>query len=189
MTAAAPDLAALPRRRRYLIPIVAVAVLVAAFFVVKALTGDDEGKPRQVTGSSALPFTLKYPAGWSALGKEELATLPGKPLAVIRQKDGKGFVVLRAEGRAPANFDTFAGQLSTELSKRIPDYQKQSSRIIQTKAGKAFYFSYIRTRKGTVHTVVIVPKGARSYALNTVSQGGERGIARDVAQIILSFDD
>ena len=71
----------------------------------------------------------------------------------------------------------------------MPDFRKQSSRIIETKAGKAFYFSYIRERKGTVHTVVIVPKGARSYALNTVSQGGEKRVARDIAQILLSFDD
>ena len=113
MTTAAPDLAAVPRRRRILIPIAVVAALVAAFLVFMAVTGSDDEKS-QVKGTSALPFSLKYPDGWTSVPKDELATLPGKPLAVIRQKEGKGFVVLRAEGRAPKSFGTFATDLSKE---------------------------------------------------------------------------
>ena len=59
--------------------------------------------------------------------------------------------------------------------------------MIEIGAGKAFFFSYIRKTKGTVHTVVVVPDGKRSYVLNTVSRGGAENVARQVARIILSF--
>jgi hypothetical protein len=58
---------------------------------------------------------------------------------------------------------------------------------VKTAGGNAFFYSYIRKKKGTVHTVVVVPDGDRSYALNTVSKGGQEKTAREIANMILSF--
>jgi hypothetical protein len=96
--------------------------------------------------------------------------------------------VLRREGRAPKSFNAFSTDLSRALGKRIPDFQILSSRIVTLPAGKAFFYSFIRQRKGTVHTVVLVPAGNHSYALDTVSRGGSEDVAREVARIMLSFD-
>ena len=125
--------------------------------------------PRRTPSRSA----TRSPGG--PLSSEELDKLPGSPLAVVRRKDGKGFVVLRQRGARPKSFNAFSGDLSKALDKRVPDFQKRSSKVIEISAGKAFFFSYIRKTKGTVHTVVVVPDGKRSYVLNTVSRGGVRG--------------
>jgi hypothetical protein len=159
----------------------------AAFLVVNALDDDGKTSGGQLTGSSKDAFTLSYPEPWRPLSQKELDRLPGNPLAVVRREDGKGFVVLRREKRAPKTFGSFSSDLTRALDRRVPDFKKQSSRTVRIGAGKAFFYSYIRKRKGTVHTVVIVPAGKRSYALNTVSPGGAEDVARQIARIILSF--
>jgi hypothetical protein len=167
-----------------------VALLLAATLAVNALTGGgDDGAGNQLQGSSTDSFKLSYPDGWRPLSKKRLDALPGNPLAVLRRKDGKGYVILRKEDkRAPRDFGQFSGELTRELEQRVPDFQKQSSRVVKIRAGEAFFYSYIRKRAGTVHSVLVVPAGKRSYAFNTVSRGGATDVARETAKIILSFD-
>ena len=95
---------------------------------------------------------------------------------------------IRRQKRAPRDFRGLSAELTRTLGDRLPDFQKASSRIVRIRAGRAFMYSYIWTRKGTVHTAVIVPAGERSYAINTVSPGGADKAAREIARIILSFD-
>jgi hypothetical protein len=168
--------------------VVVLAALAGALFAVMTITGDDDGAAHEVTGSSSDKFTLAYPDGWKPIPEKRLSKLPGKPLAVIRRDDGKGFVVLRREKQAPRDFKVFSAQLTGALKARVPDFQKQSSRVVRIRAGEAFFYSYIRRKAGTVHSVVVVPAGKRSYALNTISRGGSEQVARETARIILSFD-
>ncbi len=166
----------------------AIGVLVAAAAVAVAVLvasgGNDEGK---LTGPGSANFSLEYPDGWQKLSASELGNSPGSPIAGVRSGDSSGFVFVRREGRAPQNFDAFSSQFTRELDQRLPDFQKRSARIVKTAGGNAFFYSYIRKRKGTVHTVVVVPDGDRSYALNTVSKGGQEKTAREIANMILSF--
>jgi hypothetical protein len=163
------------------------AVALGAFFLIKGLGDGDGSDSGTLKGSSKNGFTLSYPSSWRPLSKNELAKLPGNPLAVVRRKDGKGFIVVRREKRAPASFGAFSTQLTSALEKRVPDFQKRSSKTVKLSAGKAFLYSYVRKSRGTVHAVVIVPAGKRSYAINSVSRGGADDVAREVARIILSF--
>jgi hypothetical protein len=163
----------------------AVALLVVGFFVVKAVTGNDDGG--KLTGSGNANFSLAYPNGWSTVSKSDLNAKPGGPIAGVRRDDGAGFVFVREKGRAPKNFGAFSTELTRELDKLVPDFQKRSARVIKIAGGQAFFFSYVRKRKGTVHTVVVAPAGKRSYALDTVSQGGREDVAREIAAMILSF--
>lgn len=172
--------------RRLGLVLLLLALAAACVFVVKALTGGEEDSAGKLSGAGG--FRLSYPEGWQPLSQERLAALPGKPLAVLRRADGKGYVVLRGQKRAPQDFGRFSGDLTRELSRRVPDFQKQSSRLVKIRAGEAFFYSYIRKRKGTVHSVLVVPAGDRSYAFNTVSRGGAQDVARETARIILSFD-
>jgi hypothetical protein len=162
----------------------AVVVLAVVAVLVLVVSGDDKG---ELTGAGSNDFTLAYPDGWSELSAGELGNAPGSPIAGVRSDDSSGFVFVRREGRAPKNFDAFSTQFTRELDQRLPDFQKRSARIVKTAGGNAFFYSYIRKRAGTVHTVVVVPDGSRSYALNTVSRGGEEKTAREIAKMILSF--
>ena len=174
--------------RRTLVALGVLAALVVVVIGAVALFGgDDKSSSGKLTGDSGDSYTLSYPDSWRPLSGKELDQLPGNPLAVVRRKDGKGFVILRKEGRAPKSFSAFSGDLTQALDKRIPDFQKRSAKVVKLSSGNAFFFSYIRKTKGTVHTVVLVPDGKRSYVMNTVSRGGSEDVARQVARIILSF--
>ncbi|MEA2394128.1 MAG: hypothetical protein QOJ82_2019 [Solirubrobacteraceae bacterium] len=56
---------------------------------------------------------------------------------------------------------------------------RRSARILRN--------SYIRERRGSVHSVVVVPAGRRSYVLTTVSQAGRKDVAREIGGIVTSF--
>ena len=176
-------------RRRLLSPkllwvLAAAVIAIAVVAAILVSSGNDKGK---LTGTGGNDFSLSYPSGWREMSSKDLGSASGSPIAGVRRNDSSGFVFVRREGRAPKNFDAFTTQFTHALDQRLPDFQKRSARIVKTAGGNAFFYSYIRRSKGTVHTVVVVPDGRRSYALNSVSKGGEEKTARDIAKIILSF--
>lgn len=170
--------------------IVVLAILVVGGFLLydRVINKEESTELSTTKGTGAAPFTVQYPAGWQLLSKEELDALPGKPLAVIRQKDGKGFVVVRKEKPFPDNLLAFSRKLTTAFKKKVPDFRRQRVRQAKIRAGKALLYTYIRTKTGTVHTVVLVPAGNHGFALNTISGGGEKKIAQQIGAIISSFD-
>ena len=191
--AAPPPRAPRPARARprkdLLIGVGALGVLVVAAIVyalIGALSGPEQ--PTAVAGPANAPFRVNVPNSWRTFTQAELSALPGDPVAVMRRKDGKGFLVVRQEGKSPKSFESFTSELDRELERKLPDFQKRTGRTLQIKAGPAFFYSYIRKRGGTVHTVVVVPAGNRSYALNTVAQGGEDDVAKEIGRMIVSFD-
>jgi hypothetical protein len=175
------------RRRRLLIGALAgIAIAVAAFFIVRALTeNDNEGGTLK---SASAGFTLHYPSGWKPVSKGQLARTTGTPLAMLRQTDRRGILVVNRQARPTSDFSKVSAQLDRQLSKRLPDFKKVSSHTVGIKAGQAFLYSYIRTRRGTVHTTVVVPAGSRGYTLNAVVAVGAPEVARQVGAIIRSFD-
>ena len=189
----APAFAAEPAKRRrrrpgkrFVVAVVALAVLAAgAFFLVRTIAGDGAETVKDPSGAS---FKLNVPEGWQSAGDKELARVEGKPLALVRRKDGLGFVIVRREGAAPKSFEAFTRQLDREFKQRIPDFQRRSVRTFEVAAGPAFFYSYIRKKQGTANSVVIVPNGERSYVLTGVVRGGKKEAARELAQIIVSFD-
>jgi hypothetical protein len=182
-----------PPKRRFGTAAMVVAVLGAITAVVVAVVlisggGDDSGKGGTVKGSKAAAFTISYPSSWRPLSKDELAKLPSKPEAVIRRSDGKGFVVIRSEPGRAQSFKKLRADLTRELRSRVPDFQQRSSKTVKIKAGNALLTTYIRKKTGTVHSVVVVPAGRRTFTLNTVSRGGEDDVARETGKMLLSFD-
>jgi hypothetical protein len=164
----------------------AIALGVAAFFIVRALVDNDNDGGALKSQSAG--FTLRYPAGWKPVSKGELARLPNRPLAVVRRTDKKGILILNRHAHTAGNLNQVARQLDRQLKRRIPDFRKVSEQRVNIKAGSALFYSYIRKRKGTVHTVAVVPVGANDYTLNGVVAAGAKSVARDVGSMIRSFD-
>lgn len=178
-----------PRKVRWraLLAILIVAAIAAVLVAVLTDVFGGGGGKGTLTRPGGEPITLEYPSDWQPLDQDQLSAFGTSPLAALRQKDGKGTVVVRREKPFSGNLQKFARDLRTALDKRIPDFKEVSARIVNVASGNAFYYSYVRTRRGTVHTIVIVPAGTRSYVLDTVTAGGADDVAREVASIITSF--
>lgn len=177
--------------------LVALLVVIAAVvFAVLALTGDDDGgddKDAEATtltveGPAGDEFTLEAPAGWTAVSEEQRQALPGRPLTVLRRDDQQGLVIVNVQAGRVSNFDKQVETLDRRLNRAIPDFRKVTARIVRVKSGRALLYSYARGRRGTAHTLLVVPAGDRSYTINGTVPAGASDAARELGRILLSFD-
>lgn len=177
----------LPARRawRWVVSLAALAVIAAGVGAFLVLRGDGE---ETLTGPAGAPFSVDYPDTWSPLGTDELQAFPNPPLAVLRRDARDGIIVIQQEKPFAGDLNEFVGDLRRELDERLPDFRESAARVIKARAGNAFYYSYVRTRRGTVHLIVIVPAGSRSYVMNGVIRGNADEAAREAGKIITSFD-
>ena len=178
-----------PRKplRRLLLGVALVALLAVAG--VAALLHFGKGHDGAAVGAKkGSPFTIARPQGWQQVAPAKLATLKGHPLAVLRQGDGKGLVVVNSRAKADKSLRGITTELDRQLSKRLSDFKRLSARTISVKAGQAFLYTYLRRSKGTVNTVVVVPTRDRTYVLNAIVPTGARRTARQVGAMLASFD-
>ena len=177
----------LPRGRGLLLLGVLVAgVLAAAAYLV---LGRDEPQRGVLNGPSSDPFSIRYPSSWRALSSDELELVPGKPLGALQRKDKTSLVVVRrVRGQAGGDLNKFSRKLADALQKQFKDFKGSSAKLVRTKRGKAFYMSYVRTKRGTVHGLVIVPAGKRTYTIDTGTRAGHTASAREIGRMIRSFD-
>jgi hypothetical protein len=169
-------------RRERLIAVVAVLVAAAIGIVAFWPAGSNDEGPSTAT-LSAPGFTMSYPDGW-----EQVEPAPAGMQAVLRREDGKAFLVVREEGPLKGDIARLTKGLDRELERRFEDFTKTDARIVELEAGRAFSYTYARTREGTANSAVLVPAGDRSYAIDTVVFAGADGAAREVGAIVRSFD-
>lgn len=177
---------AFPRRRWPWVVALLGGIAVAAVIAL-LLTGGD-GENHAAHGPAGDPFTVSQPSGWESLSPQQLATLPRQPVAVLRQTDGKGIVVINVNPRTNADLSTLSDQLKARLNEKIPDFKLVNSRTVTVKAGHALSLSYARTKKGTATTLLAVPTSRGLYTLNAVVPAGQDNAAKDAASILSSFD-
>ena len=148
----------------------------------------DEDSEETAKGPPGHEFTLLVPDGWEELSGDELALVPGKPLMVLRRGEEEGLVTVNAPARSEQDFDAIAEQLDKRLSESLSDFRKVEARIVNVEAGRALLYSYARTKKATAHNLLVVPTGDQTYTVNAVVPAGAEDAAKDVGQILLSFD-
>jgi len=169
--------------------VVAAVIALLAVGAILLLAGDDDGgRDETIKGPPGDEFTLLKPDGWEEVAGDELALIPGKPLAVIRRDDEQGLVTVTAPTETGSDVEAAAEALDKRLSKELPDFRKVGARIVEVKAGRALLYSYVRTKKATAHTILVVPGPERTYTVNAVVPAGAEDAARDVGQILNSFD-
>ena len=189
LSTSAPMAARLKRGWLPKIGVVVLVLAVAAGAFALGRGGEHSTTARVLKGPSGDRFSIHYPSNWRPLSKDELALVGGSPLAALRRKDKSGFVIVRREkGRAGGDLQRFTSSLIKELKRKVPDFKARTAKVIKIRSGKAFFISYIRKRAGTVHGLVLVPAGSKTYTLNTVSAGKAPVTAREIGRIILSFD-
>jgi len=165
--------------------LVALAVAAAAvwYFAIR-----DDNESATVHGSGTAPFSVIRPSGWESLSEEELSALPGSPVAVLRESDGNGIVVINVEPPSKASLAQLSKQLQAKLSEQIPDFELVKAHTVQVRAGPALSISYARTQKGTANTLLVVPAAGHLYTLNAVVPAGQEGAAKEAGSILSSFD-
>jgi hypothetical protein len=181
-----------------MVRIVALLVVIAAVVIVAiSLIGGDEDEDNgggsgvdveTVTGPAGHAFTLAKPAGWGEVAADQRQQLPGDPLLVLRHDEQKGLVLVNVQAGKVGNFDKQVRTLDRRLKKAIPDFRKVGARVVRVKAGRALLYSYARTKRGTAHTILVVPAKQRTYTLNGAVPAGSKKTAEDVGRILLSFD-
>ena len=185
---AAPAPAGPKRLRRLVAGAALVALLLAAGVAALLHFGNGHDGTGVGDAKKGPSFTIARPKGWTQVAPAKLATLKGHPLAVLRQSEGKGLVVVNTRGKSPGTLGGFSSQLDRQLSARLPDFKRLTARAVNVRAGKALLYTYLRRSKGTVNTVVVVPGKTRSYVLNAVVPTGARKTARQVGAMLASFD-
>jgi len=168
--------------------VVAIAAIVLG---VRALTGDDDeggDDPVKVTAPAGADFTIEQPEGWRLVPDDERAGLAGNPLAVMRRDEGQGIVIVNAPSGTERDLDRVAKGLDKRLEKALPDFRKVGARVVEVQAGPALLYSYVRRRRATAHTILVVPTDDRTYTLNAAVPAGADDAAREVGTILFSFD-
>jgi hypothetical protein len=178
------------RVRTALLKVAAVGVVILLGVAgALALVGRGDGdSPSKVSGPAGYEFTVLQPDGWTAVGDAERKSIPGAPLAVLRRDGGGGLVTVNAPAQEARNFDRVAAQLDRRLRREIRDFRRVGARSVQVEAGEALLYSYARTRRGTAHTVLVVPGAERTYTVNAAVPAGAEDAAKDVGRILMSFD-
>jgi hypothetical protein len=97
-------------------------------------------------------------------------------------------VTVNAPAKRERNLDAVAAALDKRLAKEIDDFRKVGARVVEVEAGEALLYSYARARRGTAHTLLVVPDVDRTYTVNAAVPAGAEDAARDVGRILLSFD-
>jgi hypothetical protein len=188
MEAEGPRRSRVGRRTALWVAAVAAAVALVMAGAAALLGGDDDEGEDTITGPPGNQFTLERPAGWRQVPEDERERLPGQPLAVLRRDKGRGLVIVDAPARSERDLDAVSKQLDSRLQNEIGDFRRVGAREVRVKAGRALLYSYARTRRGTAHTVLVVPAADRTYTVNAVVPAGADDAARDVGRILLSFD-
>ena len=176
------------RRRTLLIALLAALAGAAIAAGMLAATRDDAPAPAHAKELRADDFALAYPAGWAPTRADELAKLPGRPAAIVRRKDGKGVVIVRRKA-APRDqsLKALTRDLSAGLDKRFDDFRFVSSRVARVRAGKAFLYTFVRTKQKTAQSIALVRVGNTNFTLDAVAASGDPRAAREVAAIVRSF--
>ncbi|MEA2254606.1 MAG: hypothetical protein QOG35_651 [Solirubrobacteraceae bacterium] len=183
-----------PRRRRRSRKTLVVAATLAALsalaavIAVVATPGARDSKTLTAQGTAAQDrFHVDYPRGWRPLSAAELAGRVGSARAALMRTDGRGLVIVRQRGPVRDPLDQLARKLGAKLDRQIPDFREVTSRTATIAGRQAHFYSYVRERRGSVHSVVVVPAAGRSYVLTTVSQAGRKDVAREIGGILTSF--
>ena len=136
---------------------------------------------------SSAGFTLRYPSTWTRLTSVQLAQLRQAPVAALLRRDGTGLVTVRRIGPIHELSAALVRSLDLQFARRLPDYHRLAAKFITIRAGRAFFFSYLRAGQGSLHTIVVVPAGARSYTIDATENPDKHQTAVDVGRIIGSF--
>jgi len=161
--------------------VIFAAVAVAVWYFASHSTPKTSSPPAAVK-----TIHLTYPSDWRAVSVKTVRGVPSDALIVLQRKDKSGVVIVLSGGRAPAFNTASADTIGVTLAKTYGDYKFLSARVLRLKLGKAFLFSYLRTKQGMLHTITFIPVGNRSFLIETASPPSNGKVGTEIGKILES---
>jgi hypothetical protein len=185
----------MPKLPPHIVALAVVVALVAVAASVLLLTGgDDDAPPRKVAptaGARVLEvdgaFRLTYPTTWEPIDRGELGVVDGVPLGAIRRRDNSAQMIVQRGPRLTEPLARVAADLEKRLKGQLKDFRLVKSGEVKLPAGDALSFAFVRTTSGQVQNLTVIPKGGRTFTLNSVVSGRATDARREIAAIVRSF--
>lgn len=189
------------------LPVITALLAGAVIALVAVLVvggGDDDKDKTSVSSTTPTPtstaladgaelksreFKLRYPKqGWEQLTAKDLGSRARGTVAGLKREDNGALVLVQRGGKLDASLDDIADQLTTRLKKEVDDFRFVSSKQVKLPAGDAVTYTFVRTKSDRVQSLVVIPEDDRTFTLNSVIGGGSKDAAREVAEIVNTFD-
>jgi hypothetical protein len=144
-------------------------------------------QPGTVSVSGQTPFVLHYPSDWTQLTAAQLARIANRPAAGLVAEGGKVLLLVRPERPLTESISTLSAQLTKSLSSRFADFKLLSTGTTRTLAGPAWVYTFERTGHGLVQSEVVISTEKAAYEINIALRGGANHAARQMGEIVHSF--
>ena len=179
-----PRLPRVSRTARIAVASALAGAAIAAAALVLAGSGSSQPHATTFTGPNHA-FHLSLPTGWRGLSGSELARLQGRPLAVLRSRDGRGVVVIQSSGPVRESAAAMTKKLTDRLSRSFKGFKPIGARFLMTRAGTVYLYTFVRA--GAVESIAIATTSGRTYTLDGVVRSGADDVAQQVGAIVGSF--
>ena len=166
-----------------------LVVIVAVGFGLWRLASEPAPGSRNVASTpvSARSIHLAYPTDWRALTLP--TSVPGvasNAIIVLQRRDKSGVLVVLPGGQAPPFDSSTSRRISLLLAKQYTDYKFISADVVKLGSKETFFFSYLRTRQGDLHTITIIPVGQKSFIIDTASPSASGKLGVEIGNILKS---
>jgi hypothetical protein len=132
-------------------------------------------QPRTLSVSGQAPFVLHYPR------------TANPPAAGLVAEGGRVLLLVRPEKPLTQSISTLSAQLTGSLRSRYADFKLLSVGTTRTLAGPAWVYTFERTQHGLVQSEVVISTPGAAYEVDIALRGGANRAARQMGEIVHSF--
>jgi hypothetical protein len=144
-------------------------------------------QPGTLSVSGQAPFVLHYPSDWTPLTAAQLARSANPPAAGLTAEGDRVLLLVRPERPLTQSVATLSAQLTSSLRSRYPDFKLLSIGTTRTLAGPAWVYTFEHTRHGLVQSEVVISTAKAAYEVDIALRGGANRAARQMGEIVHSF--
>lgn len=181
-------------RRTVMIAAVALALgtilAIGAMAAVAVFGGGGDGaaaRDGRVFTAPGNAFSVTVPSGWTALRGDALAQVEGAPVAALREKSGRGLMLVHRTGAVHGDLRAMARRLTKQLRARVPGFRLVSARLGRVRAGGALLYTFVRGREHSVQTLALTKVRGVTYRIDALAPVNAPDVARQAGAAIGSF--
>jgi hypothetical protein len=145
-------------------------------------------QPGTLSVAGASPFVLHYPSDWTPLSARQLTRVANPPAAGLIAEGGRVLLLVRPKSPLTGSVSALSAQLTRSLRSRFADFKLLSNGTTTTLAGPAWVYTFERTGQGLVQSEVVISTPRAAYEIDIALRGGANRAAREMGEIVHSFE-